>query len=332
MNEPVLYDNHNRRIDYLRLAVTDRCNLRCFYCMPEQGIDYVPRPGLMTFEEIRRTVGVLTAMGIRKLRITGGEPFLRKDLPELLRLFQTLPHPPAVHLTTNGTTCRSLVPRFREWGIRSVNLSLDSLDRERFNSITRRDYLPEVMRTYDAILSANISLKINCVVMQGHNEGDLLPLARLAEHDPVSVRFIEEMPFNGAGKGYTEWKWDHRAIETHLRAVYPDLTNAPFRPGATAATYTSDKLKGNLGIIAAYSRTFCGSCNRLRLTPTGLLKTCLYDSGVFQLRDLLRSGATDAELATALREALAHRAVDGHAAEAASRRLPVSDSMATIGG
>ena len=332
MTAPALYDNHNRRIDYLRLAVTDRCNLRCFYCMPEEGIDYVPRPNLMSFEEIRRTVGVLTAMGIRKLRITGGEPFLRKDLPELLTLFQTLPQAPEVHLTTNGTTCRSLIPQFAAWGIKSVNLSLDSLDRARFRAITRRDWLPEVMATYQALLTARIPVKINCVVMQGHNEADLLPLARLASHDPVTVRFIEEMPFNGNGKGYAEWRWDYRQIEAHLRAAFPSLQRLPGALGATATNYRVDGFRGELGIIAAYSRTFCGTCNRLRLTPTGLLKTCLYDQGVFNLRDLLRGGATDAELRTALQEALQHRAVDGHAAEAASRIGPVGESMATIGG
>lgn len=332
MSEPILYDNHNRRIDYLRLAVTDRCNLRCFYCMPERGIDYVSRPALLTFEEIRRTVGLFTRLGINKLRLTGGEPFLRKDLPALLALFQTLPRPPAVHLTTNGTTCRPLVPRFREWGIRSVNLSLDSLDRARFHRITRRDWLPEVLRTYAALLSAGIAVKINCVVMQGHNEEDLLPLANLARHDAITVRFIEEMPFNGSGKAYVDWRWDHRAIETHLRAALPPLTRVAARPGATSTDYEVAGWRGRVGIIAAYSRTFCGTCNRLRLTPTGLLKTCLYDQGVFNLRDLLRGGATDAELRTALLEALAHRAKDGHAAEARSRFGPVGDSMATIGG
>ena len=332
----MLIDNHGRTINYLRLAVTDRCNLRCFYCMPEEGIRYVDRKELMSYEEMIRITGLLARLGISKIRITGGEPFLRKDLMDFLQVIAEHPGIDTINLTTNGTLLKGKISALKELGIKNVNLSIDSLDRERFFRITRRDELPLVMESMHALLEAGIQTKLNMVVMAGKNIEDILPMVRLGEHLPLSIRFIEEMPFNGtAGQGNAHF-WSHREIMSHIKLTHPNIEKLKDPPFSTSSNYKIPGFAGSFGIIAAFSRTFCGTCNRLRLTPRGLLKTCLYDNGVFNIKDLLRAGASDAELEVALRSALAHRAKDGFEAEENRIRsfaaLPVSESMATIGG
>lgn len=329
----LLYDNHHRPVNYLRLAVTDRCNLRCFYCMPETGIDYLPRHELMTYEEMMRIIMVLVKMGIEKLRITGGEPFIRRDMMDFLGEISQLEGLRQIHITTNGVVTAPLVPELKRIGIKSVNLSLDTLDRALFYQITRRDEFDRVMQTFEALLTHGIPTKINAVMMEGKNDNDLLPLAMLTKDLPVAVRFIEEMPFNGAGAHYEQLWWSHRRILATLQEHFPGLEKLPDPPFSTSYNYQIPGHRGTLGIIAAYSRTFCGTCNRIRLTPQGMLKTCLYDSGVFNIKNLLRAGANDDQLAKAILEALGDRAKDGFEAERRrSFGLPVSESMATIGG
>ena len=328
-----LYDNHQRPINYLRLAVTDRCNLRCFYCMPEEGIDYVARKELMTYEEIYRLVRLVTQMGIDKIRITGGEPFLRKDMMQFLHSISQLKDLKKINITTNGTLTEPLIPELKKMGIHSINLSLDTLNRERFFKITRRDSLPTVLKTLEALLQHEITTKINAVVMEGKNTDDLIDMVELTKNHPISVRFIEEMPFNGTGAHYQHLQWNHVKILQHLQEHYPNLQKLPDPPSSTAANYQVSGYKGSVGIIAAYSRTFCGTCNRIRVTPQGLLRTCLYDNGIFNLKKMMRSGASDSQIETSLLEALGNRAKNGFEAE--RRRfagMPVTESMATIGG
>lgn len=328
-----LLDNHGRVINYLRLAVTDRCNLRCFYCMPEEGINYVPREELLTYEEMVRLLRLLASMGVSKVRITGGEPFIRRDMMDFLRAISQLEGIEQINITTNGTVTAPLVPELKALGIHSINLSLDTLNRERFHRITRRDALPQVMETLEALLQHGIKTKINAVVMDGQNTDDLIPMAELAREHPLGVRFIEEMPFNGEGNHYPKLTWDHRRILEHLREAYPAIEKIPDPPHSTSYNYQIPGHRGTIGIIAAYSRTFCGTCNRIRLTPQGLLKTCLYDDGVFNVRNLMRAGASEEQLRDAFLEAFAHRAKDGWEAER-NRQFgtPVSESMSTIGG
>lgn len=329
----MLYDNHHRPVNYLRLAVTDRCNLRCFYCMPEEGIQYLPKNELMTYEEMLRIMQVMVGMGIEKLRITGGEPFIRRDMMDLLGEMSRLEGLRQIHITTNGVVTAPLVPELKRMGISSINLSLDTLDRTLFHQITRRDDFDKVMATFEALLSAGIPTKINAVMMEGKNDLDLVPLAMLTKDLPVSVRYIEEMPFNGGEAHYEQLWWSHRRILETLQSHFPGLQKLPDPPSSTSYNYQIPGHRGTVGIIAAYSRTFCGTCNRIRLTPQGMLKTCLYDDGVFNIKNLLRAGATDLQLAAAVLEALGNRAKDGFEAE--SRRqfgLPVGESMATIGG
>lgn len=329
----MLYDNHNRLINYVRLAVTDRCNLRCFYCMPEEGIQYVPKQELLTYEEMVRTIRLLVNLGIEKVRITGGEPFVRRDMMDFLRTISQMEGLRKINITTNGTLTTPHVPELKALGINSVNLSLDTLDKKRFFEITRRDVFDEVMSCFYALVESGIDTKINAVVMDGQNIDDLIPMALLTKDFPVSVRFIEEMPFNGEGSHYPVLRWHHRAILEHLQNYFPTIEKIPDPPHSTAYHYQIPGHQGNIGIIAAYSRTFCGTCNRIRLTPQGGLKTCLYDEGVFNVRDLIRAGASDAQIQDTFIEALGNRARDGWEAEK-NRKFgaPVSESMSTIGG
>jgi len=329
----MLYDNHGRRINYVRLAVTDRCNLRCFYCMPEEGIRFAPKHDILSYEEMERLLRVLSEMGVDKVRLTGGEPFVRRDLMSFLEKIAAIAGIKRVALTTNGTLTAPLVKHFKRLKISSVNLSLDTLNPERFHEITRRDEFHQVIDTMHELLAHGIDTKINTVVMQGQNEQDILPLVELTREYPLSVRFIEEMPFNGSGRHYEHWIWDHRRIMAHIGEHYPGLTKIPDPPHSTSFNYAIEGHRGTVGVIAAYSRSFCGTCNRIRITPQGLLKTCLYDSGVFNVRDLMRAGATDDDLRTAFLQAIGNRAKDGHEAE--QRRFqgaPVQESMTTIGG
>lgn len=303
MERPVLYDNHNRPITYLRLAVTDRCNLRCFYCMPEEGIKYLPKKELLTFEEIERLVRILAGLGISKVRLTGGEPFVRTDLMDLIRKISAVDGIDELHITTNGILTGPHIPELKALGIKSVNLSLDTLDRERFKIITRRDEFDKTWSTFHQLLDANIQIKLNAVVMEGKNIDDLIPMVELTRNLPVSIRFIEEMPFNGEGNHYPVLHWSHKRILEHIQRGFPEIKKATDAPHATASHYQVPGFKGDVGIIAAFTRTFCGSCNRIRVTAQGTLKTCLYDQGVLDIRSLLRSGSSDETLVDALKRA-----------------------------
>jgi molybdenum cofactor biosynthesis protein A len=331
MASPVLYDNHNRPINYLRLAVTDRCNLRCFYCMPEEGIKYLPKKALLTYEEIERLVTILAGLGITKVRLTGGEPFVRTDLMQLIRKIMSINGIEELHITTNGILTGPHIAELKSLGIASVNLSLDTLDRERFKTITRRDEFEKTWQTFHELLNAGIRVKLNAVVMEGKNIEDILPMVELTRNLPVSVRFIEEMPFNGEGSHYPVLNWSHTKIVNHIKQAYPDLQRQPDPPFATAQQYHVPGFIGNVGVIAAFTRTFCGTCNRIRVTAQGSLKTCLYDQGVLDIRSLLRSDAHDDLIIDALQRVFRSRPKDGFEAEQRRNAL-VTESMSTIGG
>lgn len=328
----MLIDNHGREINYMRLAVTDRCNLRCFYCMPESGIQYISRADLLTFEEMYRLVNVFGQQGISKLRITGGEPFVRRGMMEFLQEVSRNPFLQKINITTNGTFTKENLHELEKLKINAINLSLDSLDKQRFFQITRRDLFDTVFETLQALMASSITTKINMVVMQGRNIDDIYPMLELCRENDLSVRFIEEMPFNGTSGQGNQSFWPMAKILEHIGKRY-EFEKLPDPPNSTAYNYQISGFKGSFGIIAAFTRTFCGSCNRIRVTPQGQLKTCLYDGGVFSIRDLMRAGASDEELVAELKKALNLRSKDGFEAEAKRRsENPVSESMATIGG
>jgi molybdenum cofactor biosynthesis protein A len=329
----LITDNHGRNITYLRLAVTDRCNLRCFYCMPEEGIDWLSRAELLSYEEMLHICSLLVDMGIDKIRITGGEPFVRKDMMQMLRSLSAIKGLNQISITTNGVLTAPYIPELKSLGINSINLSLDTLDAGRFFSITRRDELAAVMHTLDELLKHNMEVKINAVVMDGRNTDDILPLVNLTKDLPVSVRFIEEMPFNGDSHIYQGLAWDYVRILDHISQAYPSIQKLKDGAYSTSYNYHIPGHKGNVGIIAAYSRTFCGTCNRIRLTPQGELKTCLYQGDGLNVKSLLRAGMGDLELKNILVNTISRRAKDGWEAEA-ERKVndPARESMASIGG
>jgi cyclic pyranopterin phosphate synthase len=301
--------------------------------MPEEGITYAPKKELLTFAEMYRVVDLFSKEGINKIRITGGEPFLWKDMMVFLKAISQIPTLDKISITTNGTLIIDKLEKVKELGIDTINLSLDSLDRDRFFKITRRDDFGKVMDTMHRMLELGFKVKINMVVMNGLNNEDIVPMLELGKQYPIAVRYIEEMPFNGTeGKGNEEL-WTHAQILEHIKLTYPEISKIPDPPFSTSMNYQIDGFKGTFGIIAAFTRTFCGSCNRIRLTPKGVIKTCLYDHGVFNVKNMIRAGATDSEIITALKSAISHRAKDGHEAEKSIRHSNlISESMATIGG
>ena len=325
-----LVDSRGRRITYVRLAVTDRCNLRCRYCMPAAGIPYVPHDQILRFEELQRLMAILARLGVTKVRVTGGEPFVLHGLVPFLGELSSLPGITHLHLTTNGVAAAEHLPALRRMGLAGINLSLDTLQRARFRTISRRDAFDRVEKTLAAILEAGIPLKINAVALAGINTDELAALAALARDRPLTVRFIEPMPFNGANR-LSGLSWDQGQILDELRRHFPLIKATPRIGPSTARLYQIPGLRGQIGIIASYSREFCPSCNKLRITPQGMLKTCLYDQGALDLRQMLRGGAADREIAQAVQQCVRNRYWDGHAAEAGMAGAP-KHSMAAIGG
>jgi cyclic pyranopterin phosphate synthase len=301
--------------------------------MPENGLNWLARTELMSNEEMLRSCSLLVKMGIDKIRITGGEPFVRKDIMQLLTGLSELNGLKELSMTTNGVLTEPYIPEMKRLGINSVNLSLDTLDANRFFSITRRDEFSNVMATLEGLLSHDMEVKINAVVMNGKNTQDIQPLVQLTKQLPVSVRFIEEMPFNGDDKGYQGLQWDYIRILDEIKDHFPDVQKITDAAYSTSYNYHIPGHRGSVGIIAAYSRTFCGTCNRIRITPQGILKNCLYDDGVLNIKDLMREGKSDAQLEESLLNVLNHRVKDGWEAEQARvKKTGVHESMATIGG
>jgi len=301
--------------------------------MPEEGINYLPKKELLTYEEITRLVTLMASMGIQKVRLTGGEPFVRTDLMHLVRNLVEIPGISNVHLTTNGVLTAPHIPELKKLGIASINLSLDTLDQNRFKIITRRDEFVAVRKTLDLLLKHEIPVKINAVVMEGKNIDDIIPLIELTRTNAVDVRFIEEMPFNGEGNHYAKLNWTYKKILEYIQLHYPTLQKVHDPEFSTSTNYQVPGYQGSIGIIAAFSRTFCGTCNRIRLTAQGMLKTCLYDDGVFNVRDALRAGERDEQIKEKLISAFKQRPKDGFEAESKRKdHLPVHESMSTIGG
>lgn len=328
----MITDSYGRTINYLRLAVTDRCNLRCTYCMPKDGLDWLPRQELMTYEEMWRICNLLVKMGVEKIRITGGEPFVRKDLLPFLKNISTINGLRQLTLTTNGVLTAPFVPELKRIGIKTVNLSLDTLDRGRFIKITHRDELNKVMETLESLLHHDVEVKINAVVMEGLNTEDIIPLVELTKALPVAVRFIEEMPFNG-GSHPAVLRWDAQRILEYITTHFPGIIKIPDAPHSTSYSYHIPGHKGEVGIIAAYSRLFCGSCNRLRITPTGIVRTCLYDKGKLNIKEALREGKDDEALQDMIAQTILKKAANGREAERTrDKHEPAQESMAAIGG
>ena len=330
MKKHLLVDQYGRQLNYLRLSVTDRCNFRCYYCMPEEGINFAPRKELLSFEEMYRLSAMFVNLGIGKIRITGGEPFVRNGIIPFLYKLSELDGLNEITVTSNGTLSAKHQLALTEMGIRKINISLDSLDADRFHRITRRDSFAAVYAGILGMLDNGFEIKLNCVVAQNKNTEDILPFIELTKDHKLAVRFLEEMPFNGS-EYMEDSGWDHQRIYNYIAANYPDITPLISERTSTSINYKIPDYLGSFGIIPSFSRTFCGTCNRVRLSATGELRTCLYGPPAANLRDVLRGGVTGEELQDLLLSAVAKRERDGFAAEAASHGN-IHTSMSVLGG
>jgi cyclic pyranopterin phosphate synthase len=313
-----LVDGWSRRIESLRISVTDRCNFRCLYCIPEE-IEWLPRRELLTLEELARVARVaVSSCGVRKLRITGGEPLLRKNLPHLVRELAAIPGLDDLALTTNGTELARLARPLAAAGLRRVNVSLDSLDREGFARIAQRDALHQVLAGIDAAEAAGLApISVNCVVIRGTNDAEVVAFARLARERGFEVRFIEFMPLEHGQRWGEGALVPGHELRARIEAVFPLVPAADADPHAPARDWVfADGAPGLVGFIDSVTEPFCASCNRIRLTADGKLRTCLFSLREHDLRGPLRSGASDAEVAELLRGAvrtkeLKHHITDG---------------------
>lgn len=327
-----LIDSFGRQINYVRLAVTDRCNLRCQYCMPAHGIPIVPREGLLSYKEMYRIIRVLTELGVNKVRLTGGEPFVRKDFVKFLEMLSYNDLLEDINITTNGALISKHIDTLEKLPkIKNINLSIDSLQRDKFHQITRRDVFPEVYETFEALAKSSLNLKLNVVVQSGFNTDEILDFVALTKKQNVSVRFIEEMPFNGSGQRELQENWNFTKILEEIKSGF-SVEKMPTEKSSTSHNYTIAGHKGTVGIIPAFTRTICGDCNRIRITATGTFKNCLFDDGVFNLRDFLRNGASNEELKSLFLSLVKEKPENGFIAEANRKKGNVSESMSTIGG
>lgn len=300
--------------------------------MPEEGLPWQSKKQILSYEEMFRLTRILSQMGIDKVRITGGEPFVRKDLLPFMQEIIDLPGVSKLSITTNGTAPLTTIAEMKRMGVHAVNLSLDTVDRERFAKITRRDEFDKVWAYYQGLLAEGIKTKINAVVMENQNTEDILGLCQLTLKDAVAVRFIEEMPFNGGSKGYQAIQWNYKYILEHIQLAFPQLQRLEDHGSSTSYNYRVANAPGTIGVIPAYSRTICATCDRIRLTPTGELKTCLYQNGGFSMRDFMRQGASDQEIKEKFLFFFGRRAKNGFESEKLKESGDTFESMATIGG
>lgn len=320
-----MIDCCGRNINYLRISITDRCNLRCQYCMPAEGMPPIDHNELLTYEELIRVGRAALELGICRFKITGGEPLIRKDCAQLIQGLKSLPGTEQVTLTTNGLLLPLYLDQLLDAGLDRVNISLDTLDNQQYMDITRCKHTADEVLSIIELCAEKLPTKVNAVMLD-ETSAQLIPLARLAQRMPVDVRFIETMPI-GSG-AYTAPQ--HSPALKRLQEEWPDLApTGECRGNGPAVYYGSTALIGRIGFIEAMSHCFCDSCNRLRLTSIGQLKPCLYYAEGTDLRVLLRNGSDDQALTDAIREAIAHKPDRHHFG---STQTPEQHLMSQIGG
>ncbi|HTA42114.1 MAG TPA: GTP 3',8-cyclase MoaA [Bryobacteraceae bacterium] len=327
-----LIDNFGRIHDSLRISVTDRCNIRCFYCMPEDAGDFAGRQEILTFEEIERFVRVAVTLGVNKLRLTGGEPLLRRDLPKLIARLAAIPGIQDLALTTNAVVLELHAQALYDAGLRRLNIHLDTLDRERFKRITRRDDLPKVLAGIDAAVRAGFNkIKLNIVAVKGLIEPDVIPMAQYCRERGFEPRFIEFMPLDAQSL------WDRSKvlladdiIALLSREISPliEVPDRDLRAPATDFAYADGG--GRVGFVASVSKPFCLNCNRIRLTADGKIRYCLFAIEETDVKGLLRSDAGDDQIAAALKQNISEKWI-GHQINS-TKFIPPPRPMYSIGG
>lgn len=324
------HDNYGRRIDYLRVSLTDRCNMRCVYCMPAEGMQFTPRPELLTNDELLQVIGATAAAGFRKIRLTGGEPTLRHGLVELVRAIKATPGIEHIAMTTNALRLRHLAQPLREAGLDRVNVSIDSLDPQKFREVTRGGKLEDVWAGLAAATEAGLApIKLNAVIVRGMNDDEVVELARLTTRYPWEFRFIEVMPLTGVAGLAQEGVISSAELVARIDAELGPLEDLGQASSDPARRYRIPGAPGRLGFISSVTDPFCATCNRMRLTSDGRLHLCLLRDDEIDLRAALRSGATPEELEQIVRHAVAVKPW-GHGLPEGI--LPTARGMSQIGG
>jgi cyclic pyranopterin phosphate synthase len=325
-----LIDGFGRAIGNLRISVTDRCNLRCVYCMPAQP-EWMPQPEILTFEEIERLVRVAVSLGIRDFRLTGGEPTARKELPELIRRLAALPGVRDLAMTTNGILLKQLAPRLRAAGLHRLNISLDTLQGEKFIHLARRDGF---LRTWEGIEAADRAgfrpLKINMVVLRGVNDDEIVDFAAMSRTRPWQIRFIEFMPLDGDDGWTRDQVVPAKEILGRIHERWPLDFDSGGPLSNPARVYRFKDGQGDIGVIASVTEPFCGACDRLRVTPDGKLRTCLFSTWETDLKGPMRAGASDLDVAALIRSAVEKKEA-GHGIND-ERFVKPARAMYAIGG
>ncbi|HEU4974779.1 MAG TPA: GTP 3',8-cyclase MoaA [Baekduia sp.] len=326
-----LHDGHGRRISDLRVSVTDRCNFRCQYCMPAEGLPWLERDEVLRFEEIERLVALLAEMGVGDLRLTGGEPLVRRDFPALVARLAAVDGLRELSVTTNGYLLERDAEALVRAGVDRFNVSIDSLQRDRFYAQTRRDALPRVLAglRHLATFPEAHPIKVNAVALRGFTEDEALPFAAFAREHPYEVRFIEFMPLDADRTWRPDQVLTGEEIRAAIHARFP-LEPEPREPHATARVYRFADGRGRIGFINPVSEPFCGDCNRIRLTADGRLRTCLFSLHETDLRGPLRAGATDDDLEAIIREAVWAKELKHHVNEPGF--VQPARTMSAIGG
>jgi cyclic pyranopterin phosphate synthase len=327
-----LRDSWGREIKSVRISVTDKCNFRCTYCMPAEGLEWLGRAEILTFEEIARLVGVLARLGVDEVRLTGGEPLVRRDLPTLVDMLAQTEGVRDLSLTTNGVLLERLAGPLVDAGLRRLNVSLDSLNHVRFAEITRRDALDAVLRGLEEAerYPQLRPIKVNCVAVKGFTETEVPALAELARRKPYIVRFIEFMPLDAD----EAWREDDVLTGAEIRALieaeHGPLVELPAKASSTARRFRFADGRGEIGFVNPVSEPFCSTCDRIRVTADGQLRTCLFSRREWDLKTPLRNGATDDELTELLRFAVRHKELKHRISDPGFVRA--SRSMSQIGG
>ena len=327
---PIISDQFGRTFNYLRIAVNEICNLRCIYCMPEEGVPFKPSKELLTHDEIIRFIQVAAELGVNKIRFTGGEPLLRKDLVQLISGVSSIPKIRSVHLTTNGILLQRLASELKGAGLQGINISIDTLDPEKYGIITRRDEVERALDGLEAVKEVKIpSIKVNVVALRGFNDSEISDFVFMTKDYPLTVRFIELMPFDAHQIWKTGKFFSAKQIIDNLKQLFPDIKT-------TIGTATEHSIfrvhgyKGKVAVIPSYSRDLCGACNRIRLTADGQIRNCLFAPNEYSVRDLLRNGASDSDIADLMLKEMWRKPIDGWAAQKAGKEH--RESMTQIGG
>ncbi|XP_017135561.1 molybdenum cofactor biosynthesis protein 1 isoform X2 [Drosophila miranda] len=290
-----LTDTFGRHHTYLRISLTERCNLRCDYCMPADGVPLQPKANLLTTEEIIRLARIFVEQGVRKIRLTGGEPTVRRDIVDMVAEMKALPQLEHVGITTNGLVLTRLLLPLQRAGLDSLNISLDTLKKDRFEKITRRKGWERVIAGIDLAVQLGYRPKVNCVLMRNFNEDEVCDFVEFTRDRPVDVRFIEYMPFSG-NKWHTDRLISFKETVELIRRQWPEFEALPNGPNDTSKAFAVPGFKGQVGFITSMTEHFCGSCNRLRLTADGNIKVCLFGNKEFSLRDAMRSDVSEEDL------------------------------------